>query len=299
MIKDQGSSDPVFVLNQMAYKSMGFGAQRRYPNEELCRFIGRNYFSVPTDKCCEIKILELGTGTASNLWMIAKEGFDAYGIDLASSAIPLARNMLDGYDVKAAVQTADMTQLPFPGRHFDCVLDVFSAYSLDEIGFQRAVAEVARVLKPQGRFFVYTPGKKSDAFLNFRPAERIDGSTLNGIYRETSAYFGNNHPFRFVTHAELASILAAQASSKNLRTPRLWSLHPNLEGELALGAGVQNHRGTCAPSSSHSPGATMKLGSSRGIDTKRPRGFREEQTMQVSRQPHIPKTQLHPFVPMC
>src|SRR5208283_1478617 len=29
---------------------------------------------------------------------------------------------------------------------------------------------------------------------------------------------------------------------------------------------------TCAPSSSHSPGATMKLGSSRGMDTKRPRG---------------------------
>ena len=28
----------------------------------------------------------------------------------------------------------------------------------------------------------------------------------------------------------------------------------------------------CAPSSSHSPGATMKLGSSRGMDTKRPRG---------------------------
>jgi hypothetical protein len=36
-------------------------------------------------------------------------------------------------------------------------------------------------------------------------------------------------------------------------------------------------RTSCAPSSSHSPGATMKLGSSRGMDTKRPhfaRGFR-------------------------
>src|SRR5208282_144191 len=28
----------------------------------------------------------------------------------------------------------------------------------------------------------------------------------------------------------------------------------------------------CAPSSSHSPGAIMKLGSPRGMDTKRPRG---------------------------
>ena len=57
------------------------------------------------------------------------------------------------------------------------------------------------------------------------------------------------------------------------RTRGQWrrrALHPNLEGELALGADVQNHRGP-APSSSHSPGATLKLGSSRGMDTKRPR----------------------------
>ena len=52
-------------------------------------------------------------------------------------------------------------------------------------------------------------------------------------------------------------------------------LHPNLEGELALGADVQNHRGTARRASSHSPCATMKSWLSRGMDTKTPARVRE------------------------
>ena len=32
-------------FNENAYKKHGFGAQRRYPNGELCRFMGRNFFN--------------------------------------------------------------------------------------------------------------------------------------------------------------------------------------------------------------------------------------------------------------
>ena len=42
--------------------------------------------------------------------------------------------------------------------------------------------------------------------------------------------------------------------------------------ENCSGCGRSKPSRNCAPSSSHSPGATMKLGSSRGMDTKRPRG---------------------------
>ena len=31
---------------QKGYKSSGINYQRRYPNEELCRFMGRNFFYI-------------------------------------------------------------------------------------------------------------------------------------------------------------------------------------------------------------------------------------------------------------
>ena len=49
--------------------------------------------------------------------------------------------MLDCYGTTAHLQVADMTALPFPNGHFDCVLDVYSRYCIDEAGFQQTVKE--------------------------------------------------------------------------------------------------------------------------------------------------------------
>lgn len=59
----------------------------RYPNEELVKFIGKNFFRIPKEERQNIKILELGCGQGANLWFLAKEGFDVYGIDISPSAI--------------------------------------------------------------------------------------------------------------------------------------------------------------------------------------------------------------------
>ena len=52
--------DKVKSFYEDSYASMGFAAQRRYPNEELCRFMGRNLFSIPQQERSDIKILEVG-----------------------------------------------------------------------------------------------------------------------------------------------------------------------------------------------------------------------------------------------
>ena len=98
-----------------SYKHSGFNAQRRYPNEELLRFMGRNFFSVTIAERKKIRILELGCGSCANLWMISKEGYDAHGIDLSEEAIKLGHHMLTswGDTLSANLTVQSMTKLEF------------------------------------------------------------------------------------------------------------------------------------------------------------------------------------------
>lgn len=206
-------TDPVVAHNNEAYSRSGFGAQRKYPNEEFCRFMGRNFFGIDMAERSKVRILEVGCGSASNLWMIAREGFDAYGVDNSSAALPLAKEMLNRYGAVAHLELGDMTALPHADNYFDAVVDVYSSYCINEQGFGRMLSEVSRVLKPGGKFFIYTPGKGSDAWTNYAPADKLDSSTLTGIARASSAYYPSPYPFRFINLAELEDNLNAHGLS--------------------------------------------------------------------------------------
>ena len=188
---------------EKSYNKQGFGAQRKYPNEELMRFFGRNYFSIPIELRQTIKVLEVGCGSCGNLWVIAKEGFDSFGIDISNESINLGEQMLQKWDTKASLSVASMTDLPYENNYFDVICDVYSSYCLNNQQFNEYLEEVKRTLKPGGKIFSYTPSTKSDAFVNYSPAEKIDSNTLNGIFRESSPYFGNFYPFRFTNPDEI------------------------------------------------------------------------------------------------
>lgn len=197
--------------NETRYRNDGFRAQRLYPNEELLRFLGREWFSKTTRaQRKSVKVLELGCGSCANLWMIAREGFDAHGIDITPSALRLGRRMLANWGVGASLTQGSITALPYPDASFDAVVDVFSAYSLCSSEFELCLDEVARVLKPGGLFFSYTPSVTSDAFKSHAPAKLIDRFTLNGIHRKTSAYAGNPHPHRFTSVSHFKRLLESR-----------------------------------------------------------------------------------------
>lgn len=183
---------------EQSYSRSGFGAQRRYPNEELLRFFGRYYFGLQPEQRRGVRVLEVGCGSGANLWMIAKEGFDAHGIDLSPKGITLCASMLDHWGTKATLKVADMITVPYPDGHFQAVVDVFSSFCLDEVGFDAFLSETSRLLAPGGRFFSYTPSKGSDAFKSPGPSRFLDGSTLDSIQRLDAPYYGNAYPFRFV-----------------------------------------------------------------------------------------------------
>ena len=205
---DNQYSNEVKDFYNASYKNLGFDAQRKYPNEALCRFMGRNFFSIPTATRKEMNILETGSGSGANLWMIAKEGFSAYGLDISEESISLCKEMLTNYHVCADLYVQDMTEIScVSNNYFDAVVDVFSSYCLTKSQGADYLRRVAQILKLGGLFFSYFPSKRSDAYQFPETAQLIDSDTLNSILRTDSPFNGQLYPFRFMHPREYEGAL--------------------------------------------------------------------------------------------
>jgi SAM-dependent methyltransferase len=94
------------------------------------------------------RVLELGCGAGVDLARFAKGGATVTGVDLAPSAIALARANFEQQALPGDFQVANGEQLPFPDASFDLVFaHGVVQYTADP---QRLVDECRRVLKPGG-----------------------------------------------------------------------------------------------------------------------------------------------------
>ncbi len=188
------------------YKELGFKAQRLYPNEELLRFFGATFFSIPEPERGKIKILEVGCGSGANLWMIAKEGFSAYGIDTSKEGLKLCSNMLTKWGVKATIKFGNMLEIPFNDNFFDAVIDVVSMQHICFSDHLKAYPEIKRVLKKDGKFFSYHLGNKSFSFKN-GGGQIIDKFTIDNI-NNPNAPLANNGITCFLTEQAVEKLLS-------------------------------------------------------------------------------------------
>ena len=51
-------------------------------------------YALETVKSAEGLILEAGCGSGGNLWMIAQEGFNTYGLDFSKESIKVVKNLI-------------------------------------------------------------------------------------------------------------------------------------------------------------------------------------------------------------
>jgi len=122
--------------------------------------------------------------------MLARENFDAYGIDTSKSVLKLCAQMLKKWNCKAKIKLANMLDLPYPLNYFDAVIDILS---LEHVPFSKqgiVYAEVMRVLKPQGKFFSYQLGEKSFSFKN-GGGKIIERFTVDAITNPGAPFAGN------------------------------------------------------------------------------------------------------------
>ncbi len=130
----------------------------KYPSEDLIRFVARNFYKRPDRS--DVVLLEVGCGPGANIWFLAREGFRFAGIDGSESAILQAGQRLDGeiqdWKRRGSLHVGDVENLPFEDRQFDAVIDHECVYCNGLKSSQRIYQEMARVLKPGGKFFSRT-----------------------------------------------------------------------------------------------------------------------------------------------
>jgi SAM-dependent methyltransferase len=87
--------------------------------------------------------LDLGCGEGRVGAELQRRGYDVVGVDASERMVELARE-------QHAAEVADATDLPFEDGSFELVIAYMSVMNFDDP--ESALAEVARVLEPQGRF---------------------------------------------------------------------------------------------------------------------------------------------------
>lgn len=99
----------------------------------------------------EETVLDLCTGTGSCALRLAESGARLIGVDFSAGMLRQARRKAAGHPRIHWVQ-ADARALPFPAGTVDRVTCAYAMYELAAEARRRLLAEVARVLRPDGRF---------------------------------------------------------------------------------------------------------------------------------------------------
>jgi len=104
------------------------------------------------------EVLDVGTGPGVLLWELARRRADLHlvGIDLSADMVSAAQRNLSEFGDRATAQHGDVVDLPFAAGTFDLVVSSFSSHHWDNP--EAGVSELARVLRPGGRLYVYDFG---------------------------------------------------------------------------------------------------------------------------------------------
>ena len=105
---------------------------------------------IPFDELRDRDVLEIGCGSGVHTKLLAEAGAQVTAVDLTPTAVELTTNRLTLAGLLADVREADAESLPFADASFDFVWSWGVIHHSERT--DRVISEVARVLRPGGRF---------------------------------------------------------------------------------------------------------------------------------------------------
>jgi SAM-dependent methyltransferase len=99
-------------------------------------------------------VLDAGCGTGENALHVASLGLSVLGVDVAATALAIARAKADDRGIEVAFAAADAFQLERLGRRFETVLDCGLFHTFDGDERPGYVASLASVTEHDGTLYV-------------------------------------------------------------------------------------------------------------------------------------------------
>jgi SAM-dependent methyltransferase len=163
---------------------------------------------IPFGELAGKDVLEVGCGTGVHARLLAEAGAHVTAIDLTPTAVELTQRRLALHGLEANVIEADAEQLPFADACFDFVWSWGVIHHSADTG--RAIAEIARVLRPGGRVALMVYHRSSITY--WVQYQLIRGVLGGRLLRESPAEIANRYSdgviARHYTRGELAALLA-------------------------------------------------------------------------------------------
>ena len=101
------------------------------------------------------KVLDLGCGTGRHTVLLARSGFEVFGLDNAPSGLKQCKEWLKEVGVKAKlVEASCYERLPYKDNFFDALISVQVIHHARLKEIKRCIKEIERVVKPGGVVFI-------------------------------------------------------------------------------------------------------------------------------------------------
>lgn len=110
------------------------------------------------------RALDLGCGTGTNVITLAKNGWQATGVDFIPKAIQIASRKATMEGVRVDFQVGDVSKLGDIQGSFDLILDIGCFHTLDPKAMASYRENIKRLLAPGGSFLIYLFFKSEDSF---------------------------------------------------------------------------------------------------------------------------------------
>ncbi|WP_407890497.1 class I SAM-dependent methyltransferase [Scytonema sp. NUACC26] len=171
----------------------------------------------------DTKFFETGIGTGRIALPIIQKGYSYTGIDISEKMLDELRSKLQGINHRATLYAGDATNLPFSERSFDVAITVHVFHLI--ANWQKALAEVRRVLKPGG-IYLYSHGRMNTA-TDITPAQ-LD---FEEHWRNILASYGHQVTRFGATEDEVLATLREQGATLETVIPAKWRVDLTV-GEL-------------------------------------------------------------------